>query len=103
MGARVYGGGVRLNFATGETRRLAPEETSLARAEARIAELEHKLRIAQWDAARSKRLAEDVKRNTQNLARSERSRLAAVWRLLDRKRKTVRMDDLRRALGVDVF
>lgn len=99
MGARMYGGGVRLNFATGEARRLTHEETMLGRAEARIAELERQLRVARWDAQHWKKYAEDVQRNSRKLGREERSRLAAVWALVDRRRKTVRMEDLRRALG----
>jgi len=84
--------GACLNLGTGQSRRLSYEETALGLAEARIAELERKLWIARWDAEHYKKLAEDIRRNTWNLAREERSRLAAV-----------RMDDLRRALGVDVF
>lgn len=99
MGARMHGGGVRVNFATGESRRLTHEETMLGRAEARIAELERQLRVARWDAQHWKKYAEDVQRNSRQLGREERARLAAVWALADRRRKTVRMEDLRRALG----
>lgn len=90
----------RINLATGEVKiyNESPEVTALKE---RVAELEAALKLAQWNEKHWKQQAEAYKEGGRLQGQYERQRLARVWKLVDRKRKTVRMVDLLAAFDAD--
>lgn len=87
----------RINMATGETSS-TPYEDDRPALHARIAELEHDVKVWKWNSAHHEQKSIDITRNMRRQHAERQMRLKRVWALISHKRKTVRMEDLREAL-----
>lgn len=91
------GGGRRVNTETGMSTPTGPPATA-----ARIAELEREVRVWKFNAEGWERQNSETRRNMARHAAGDRATLSRVWGLINRDRKTVRMEDLREALNSHV-
>lgn len=91
------GGGVQLNTSTGFSAQTGPSGAA-----ARIAELEHEVRVWKFNARRWEDECSETRKNMARQAAGDRAALARVWGLIDHRRKTLRMEDLRAALDANL-
>lgn len=66
-----------------------------------LATLRHALRVARWNEQQAKRVAAETVKNVERLGAEARDGLRRARSLLNVRRKTVPMRDLRVALGLD--
>lgn len=90
----------RINLATGEVwRRPLPGKDEQA---ARIAELEHALKVARWNEAEARRVADETTANITRYWQEDTAALVRVRGLLLRygRRKTLPVSELEQALNL---
>jgi hypothetical protein len=58
----------------------------------------HELRVARFNEQEWKRRYEELQANTRKAAEHDKATIRRVWKLVNRRRKTVPMADLRAAL-----
>lgn len=91
------GGGFRINFQRGSATSVGPS-SEVAELKCKVEELEHEVKLWKFNAEGWERQNAETTKNMRRHHADDRARLARVWALVSRRRKTVRMDDLREAL-----